>query len=69
MELAHWLFVENRLVPWRDAGLPSGGWYLNSLRVPVPHGGCQCQYEIRRCRFIVSSDLHEDPAFALDSYN
>jgi hypothetical protein len=22
--------------PWRDAGMPSGGWYLNHPRVPVP---------------------------------
>jgi hypothetical protein len=25
VELAHWLFEENRLVPWRDADMTSGG--------------------------------------------
>jgi hypothetical protein len=51
VELAHWLFKENRPVPWRDAGLPSGGWFLNHRRVtmsPVPHEERQQQYEIRR---------------------
>jgi hypothetical protein len=35
VELTHRLFEENRLVPWSDAGLRSGGWYLNCRRVPV----------------------------------
>jgi hypothetical protein len=29
VELSQRLFEENRLVPWPDAGMPSGGWYLN----------------------------------------
>jgi hypothetical protein len=44
VEFADRLFLENRLIPWPNAGMPGGGWYLNSLCdpvPPVPHEGRQ----------------------------
>jgi hypothetical protein len=36
IEFARRLSEENCPVPWSDANLPEGGWYLNSSNVPVP---------------------------------
>jgi hypothetical protein len=60
VELAHRLLEENRPIPWSDAGMLSGGWYLNYRLVPVPpvpHEGRQWQYEIRRSQFILPPDV------------
>jgi hypothetical protein len=71
-EKTHQLFKENRPLPWSDVGMPSSGWYLNHLFVmvpPVSHDKRQRRYKIHRRQFTLSPDLHDDPAFALHSYN
>ena len=72
VEFARQLWLENRPVPWPDASLPGGGWYLNSRRVPiapVPPTGRDRRREIERRRFILPPDLRADPAFAANSRN
>jgi hypothetical protein len=68
-ELAYRLLEENRLVPWRDASLPSGDWYLNHCHVPVPPVPHEGRCEIFRHKFILPSNLCDDLPFAIDSYN
>jgi hypothetical protein len=71
VEFARNLFDENWPVPSRDVSL-LGSWYLNSRRVPVPlvpREGCERRDEIHRRCFIPPPDLHDDPTFALNSYN
>jgi hypothetical protein len=72
VEFAHRLWEENRAVPWPDASLPGGGWYLNSKHVPVPpvpREGRERRDDVRRRRAILLVDLREDRAYALNSYN
>jgi hypothetical protein len=63
IEFARRLSEENRPVPWPDANLPGGGWYLNSRRL--------CKGLERHDE--VPSDLvgrsPRRPAYALNSYN
>ncbi|KAK1651700.1 hypothetical protein QYE76_069505 [Lolium multiflorum] len=71
VELARQLWETNWLVPSSDASLPDGGWYLNSRLVSVPsvlHAG-RVRYEVGSRRFILPSNLREEPAFDLNSYS
>jgi hypothetical protein len=64
------LFDENRPTAWRDVSLP-GVWYLNSQNVLVPLVSREIRErhdKIHR-RVIQSSDLLDDPAYTLNSYN
>jgi hypothetical protein len=72
IEFARSGWEENRTVPWPDASLPVGSWYLNSRRVPVspvPREGRERHDEVRRHRAILPPDLREDPVYVLNSYN
>jgi hypothetical protein len=60
-------------VPWSDASLTGGGWYLKAHHVPVPpvslNKGRERHDEVRRRRFILLSDLRDDLAFDINSCN
>jgi hypothetical protein len=69
MEIVQALYDQNKSVGLRDVHLP-GGWHLNARRVPVPPVPLRRlarRDEIRHQRAILPSDLHEDPAFTMDS--
>jgi hypothetical protein len=54
------LWEEYQPVPWPDASMPGGGWYLNSMRVsvsPVPREGQERCDDVRRYRAILPADL------------
>jgi hypothetical protein len=72
ISFARRLWEENRPVPWPDASLPGGGWYLNARRVsvpPVPGEGRERRDDVRRRPAILLADLREDLTYALNSYN
>jgi hypothetical protein len=67
--IAQAMYDQNMSMGLRDVHLP-GGSHLNARRVSVPpmlRRGQARRDEIRRRRAILPPDLHEDPAFAMDS--
>jgi hypothetical protein len=68
VEFVRRMWEEKRPVPWSDASLPGGGWYLNSRRVSVPLvllEGREQHEVVRR----LPPDMRDDLAFAVVLYN